>query len=55
MHIEPWEGALLPRRSAWLLEGVGGPPGRWNPGVLSGVYSRSWGGPSAPSGGPDHA
>lgn len=32
MHIEPWEGALLPRRTARLLEGAGGPPGRWNPG-----------------------
>lgn len=28
MHIEPWEGAPLPRRTVWLLEGVGGPPGR---------------------------
>lgn len=20
LHIEPWEGALLPRRTAWLLK-----------------------------------
>lgn len=33
MHIEPWGGAPLPRRTAWLLEGVGGPPGRWDPGI----------------------
>lgn len=38
MHIEPWGGAPLPRRTAWLLEGVGGPPGRWDPGIPELVF-----------------